>query len=362
MGVFRSRVVMVIMLLALGLMLVNWSGSPGHAGEVDEEKLTAELWQISLEITRAEAESRRLAREAQSLAAERQHLAQRAAATAREAEMLRREAGGMLQYVYRGGGFSYLEVLLGAADLMDFFHRLDLVGYIMDYYLGRLDILVQARAEEAALAAELAEKDRLIRQQQATAERLLADLRQLQAERERVLAEARRLKAEGLLALERAWRQVLPVLDEFLQKLADVPVEEIEPVAVEVDLRRLQIRVTVRDVDLNRVLPPMGVRVSFTTGGLTLTGKGLPPEQPPFIMEMQVGVVRDGLQLFPLTLTVENRPVPGRLLSELVPATGLVLKTPSPVPGLELKDVELREGEARLTMVSTRGLLPLLGF
>lgn len=329
--------------------------APSPAPATEKERLLAEILALDTKLTllnrqKVQAETRIAAIKANltSTAQEKEQLARRAA---EEQE----NVAEWLRFLVEDGSLTYLDVLLGAADLSDFLTRLDLVLTIIESYVTSLENLQALTAALAAKEAELARQQAELAKEYAVIRESLAVAESLREAKARALAEAEKKLADftAVLAVSQAWETVLPDIDGLPTRLEAVPWENVRPDSLELNFLLGRADLVYRENTLAGALRSTGKQgddldLSCVPGRLILA-RPAAPGRPAYTLSLEL--VPDGRRLLlkPAGIAVAGVVVPSSNLALLFAGRNLTLTLPLPA-GLKIAEAEVQAGALKLTL------------
>ena len=158
------------------------------------------------------------------------------------AEEEERVVGRWLRFLVEEGSFTYLDVLLGAANLADFMTRLDIIITIIEANVTSLKQLKSLTLEIAAQEEKYRAREQDIADVYAAIDRSLEEAQRLHQAKSAALAEAEKKLDDfsAIIALSQAWEQVLPDIEHCLNRLATMSWHTIEPDQIKLNYFRGQ--------------------------------------------------------------------------------------------------------------------------
>jgi hypothetical protein len=318
--------------------------APGSALTTLEEKdrLIAEILQLDTKLAllhakKAETEAL-LAKLRSSLKDTQQEKSQLVTLAAEE----KQNVGRWLRFLAEEGSITYLDVLLGAADLTDFLTRLDILITIIESNVNSLQQLQVLTQKIEVKEQEFRTRERDIASAYAIIKRSVEEAQQVREAKSLALKEAEKKLADfpAILALSQAWEHVLPDIDRCLQRLSKLPWNTIKPDKVNLDYLRGQAEITFKESTLADLL----------NRGLSQEDKFNLRCQPGFMIlerpaldysiRFTISSKSRRLVFEPHSVTVGDTQVPDSALELLFKDRDLGLNVPL-MAGLEIADAEI---------------------
>lgn len=314
----------------------------------EEARLRREVLDAGVRLRRAEEEADRLARESAAMATAVAAAREQSDAAERRLANQRQRVNRWLRYLQENGGVSYMDVLMGSADFVDFTGRLEVLSRLIQRNVALLREVKAARAEALSREADLAERQQALTNL-ATRQREAAELlTRRRAEKAAALVRARSVlgeRAADLAELDRRWAAALPALAYFLAHIQDLPWDQVEPDSIKYNLLAGTARAEVREAALNRALfsadPRLSaLRIRLLPGRLDLLGG----DAGGFTLTGPISVSGGRASFVPAALEFEGVPVGAETLQELASAYVLSLDFSRSAGFLLLHGLEVTEG------------------
>ncbi|HHY92601.1 MAG TPA: hypothetical protein GX511_04590 [Firmicutes bacterium] len=328
------------------------ASSPAAA---EKERLIAEILALDTRLAflnrdKAQAEAR-----IAELSAQQRSTMQEKAGLIQKAAQEEKTVGLWLRFLAEDGTLTYLDVLLGAADLSDFLTRLDLVLTIIESNVDKLEQLKALAHSIAAKEAELARQQAELAQAHAAISQSVAAAQELRQAKARALAEAERKLTDfaTVLAVSQAWETVLPDIDRLLARLEAVHWESVQPDNLEVNYLFGQAHLAYREVTLAGLLrdpeePSDSLSLTCQPGRLLLT-RPAAAGRPAYTLALTLQPEGRRLLLRPAGISVAGAAVPAPTLDLLFAGRDLALTLPLPA-GLKIDRAEVEAGALKLTL------------
>lgn len=350
-----------VLLLILVLAAFQPPGAAGPSQPLEEElswlslqedRVFQELFALSQALENLEREKERLVEEIEGM---REELRQLDGEIRRQEERHRRTAAGLAQVLksyQRLGPASYLEILLGAQDLGDFWRRVNL---LRDLAQGTERLLRSIEGSRAALVAEreryeeklaaLAAKEVAVTEAQV---QVLAVRAQMEAQL-RALAEEREYYREQLVQMQQTWAELKPFFAGTLRELAEnIDWGKIPQDALKTKLSLRGIYGTLAEDTVNEIIgayPELsGVLFRFAPGQASL----LLPESR-LVLEGTFVIVRNTAIMFQVQGgTFYGLPLEEETIRQLLPDRQVTIDFKPLIGRNVLQAVEIRDREVEL--------------
>ncbi|NLG86064.1 MAG: hypothetical protein GX489_02390 [Firmicutes bacterium] len=315
----------------------------------EKQRLVAEILELDTKLALLHADKDRAETRLEKLRADLNYTQQEKSQLVAKAAAKEQIVGQWLRFLAEEGSLTYLDVLFGAANLSDFLSRLELIIAIIESNVSSLQQL-------QALTQQIENKEKEFRAQEqeiaatyATINQSLKRAEELRQAKAQALAEAERKLADfpAVLALSQAWEQVLPDIDQCLDRVSKLPWNTIQPDKVQLNYLRGQAEVTFKETTLENLL-----------------NRGLSPKdhfrfrcEPPFMVLERPGLDyrlsftlrpdKRRLIFEPHSVTVGDTQIPDSALELLFKDRDLSLNIPL-LAGLEIAQAEVISGEIRI--------------
>jgi peptidoglycan hydrolase CwlO-like protein len=330
-----------------------------QAGLNEQEKaLVAQLLDWDVQIESARVEQERLQREIPMLDAQLAALEAQLAHSRVQLEEGFVRLGRWLDHLYRYGAVTYLDVVLGASDFIDFIERTEMVGMIVN---SQLSILDEVQGFAAAVWEQAAAVKQTHEELSAKSAGLALRLKEMEAARdgrEEFLAMLRQQSsglASRVVQAETQWYRSLNSLHYLLANLNSLPLNTLAPDKTE--LTRSGLRLTFSDQALNSKLAEMGdanlagYSVRCYPGRFTVAGPAADPGGPDFVVEGNFVMAEDErVRYVPENLTLAGVPVSREVLGYLSSESGMVIDYGAYLETFRLSAVDIEEGKIIITL------------
>ncbi|HHY61061.1 MAG TPA: hypothetical protein GX504_10615 [Clostridia bacterium] len=351
-------------LFFLVMALLSPLGAAGPTQPVEEElswlslqedQVFQELFALSMTLANLEGEKERLAAEAEAMREELGRLDDEIRAQESRHERTVAGLAGALRSYQRLGPASYLEILLQARDLGDFWRRLNL---LRDLAQGTQKLLRSIEESRAALVAEkekyeeklaaLAAKEAEVAQAQAQAH---AVRQKLEAQL-RSLAEERAYYQDQLSQMQQTWEELKPFFAQTLEDLADrIDWSKMPRDALKTRLSLRGVYGTLTEDTVNDIIrgyPELaGVSFRFTPGEAFLV---LPESR--LVLEGTFVIVQDTAIMFQVKGgTFYGFPLAPETIGELLPEGRITMDFQPLIGGSVLRSVAIRDKEVELLII-----------
>jgi peptidoglycan hydrolase CwlO-like protein len=325
-----------------------------QAGLNEQEKaLVAELLDWDVRIESARLEQVRLQREVPLLEAQLAGSEAQLAQSRVQLEEGYARLGRWLNHLYRYGALTYLDVVLGASNFVDFTERAELVGMIVNSQLKIIDEVQSfAEAVREQVTAVRQTRDELAAKSAELAVRL-GEMEQARAGREAFLAELRRQSSDlaaKVTAAETQWYNSLNSLHYLISNLNSLPLYTLTPDKTE--LTRSGLRLEFSDQELNRKLAEMGdanlagFSVRCYPGRFTVSGPASDQGGPDFVVEGNFLLAEDErVRFVPENLTLAGMPVSREVLGYLSSESGMVIDYGAYIETFRLSAIDIEDGK-----------------
>ena len=257
--------------------------------------------------------------------------------------------GQWLRFLAEDGSLAYVEILLGASNLMDFLTRLDIVITIIDSNISSLEKLETQVNEIGLKQAEFQAQIKSIAETHLAINENLQQIESLRKNKTDALAEAEKTLADfpAVLALSQTWEQVLPDIDHCLDRLERLPWNTIDPDNVQIDYLRgkatVSFNVSTLESIINRGLRPSErFKLSCRPGLMLLERPGLN-----YILGFEIHPEKRRIILKPISVTVDDTKIPDSALNLLFKDRNLGLDLPL-VARLEIAEAQVLEGQVKI--------------
>ncbi|MDD4238068.1 MAG: hypothetical protein PHT62_05880 [Desulfotomaculaceae bacterium] len=336
----------------------NEAVNPPVGQDEQERALVAELldWDIRLEAARQEHE--RLTREIpvvqQALADAEADLAVTRVQLSADQDKL----GRWVNFLYRYGPVTYLEVVLGATDFNDFVARVESVKIIIVSQIRLVDEVrtLQSRREEQVGSQRQAQAD--LTAKTAALSQKLADMDRDRAGREAFLAELRQQSTgltDQVIQSETALYKALTSLRYLLSHLDGLPWYNLSPQTFSLSGRGL--RMEFMDQEVNKIFLGQGdpnlasLSVQSSSGVFSISGRD--GSGADYRLEGNFVLEKDGKVRFqPARVLLGGLPVSGEVLKYIASEQGLDIDLGDRTKGFRLKAIRPEEGKLVVELTS----------
>lgn len=283
-----NRQLIVKYLLAALLCVVLVSASPRYNAEsaatpeelrARENEILAELVALKLQIetTRSQIQSleAQVARNLRDKAARERELLQIEADLA----VSGRELGQWLEFNYRYGYVSFLDVLVSSTGFNDFINRSSLLSSIMDQQARafRNHRVLKDRAEEKL--RQISAVNKSITADKLRQEKKIAELQRTETELTEFLTNLKKQSAAleaKLSELSRQWAEVTSLTAVIIRQLSTLPADQFPPDRIRLSFGGMQLEYS--DAAINRAIQKVcpdqaaNVKISVKPGLVTISG------------------------------------------------------------------------------------------
>lgn len=351
-----SRQLIAFLLIALAIAggLAPVIAAPGllnanTPASKERDRLIAEILKLDtklalLQSEKAAAEDR--LDELRAALKEAQHEKSRLLETAAEERLV---VGRWLRFLVEEGSYTYLDVLLGAANLADFLNRLDIIITIVEANVNSLKRLQLLALEVEAQEQEYRAQEQEISLVYRAINRSLEEAKQLRQAKSQALAEAERKHDDfpAILALSQAWERVLPDVEHCLDRLSKTPWHTVQPDQVKLDYFRGRAEIALKERTLENLLNQgLSPQDQFQL-------KCRPPlmilSRPALDYSISFTISNEDRRLLfvPHSVTVGQTKIPDGAVHLLFQDRDLALNLPL-IAGLQIDRAEIRSGEMRV--------------
>jgi len=333
------------------------AGKPEKSLAASEQALLNELLKLDLQLAEYGQESSRLAarlEENRQLAAKTETaLAQ----TRRRLTEERRRLGGLLDFSYRCGPLSYLDVLLGARTFAEFVNQSFYLSAIISRQAKIIRETRRLAETERAELTRLQELQETMEKDQELLARTVAQTEKLRAGRQQFLADVRRQSAElaaRLALVEAQWQKVILGLRATMRKVSALPPGQLMPDRL--SFAGGKFHAEIGAAALNRLLAAAGenalknLKVTITPAGVVISGAVRQPEAS-FSLQGNFVPAPGGqrVDFSPEALEINNTPVEKDLLAALTGAQGISWDLGESFPALRVLEIKPQENQITIT-------------
>ena len=266
--------------------------------------------------------------------------------------------GRWLDHLYRYGAVTYLDVVLGASDFIDFIERAEMVGMIVNSQLEILDEVQSFAAAVREQAAAVRQAHGELSAKSAGLALRLKEMETARAGREEFLANLRQQSsglASRVVQAETQWYRSLNSLHYLLANIQSLPLYTLAPDKTE--LTRSGLRLEFSDQALNSKLAEMGdanlagFSVRCYPGRFTVAGPAADPGGPDFVVEGNFVLSEDErVRFVPENLTLADAPVSREVLGYLSSESGMVIEYGAYLESFRLSAIDIEEGKIAITL------------
>ena len=371
----KFAAVLTFTLLFIAAGAVSWvggqEGMPGasleeresalsqQTGLNEQEKaLVAQLldWDVKIESARVEQE--RLQREIPMLEEQLAALEAQLAQSRVQLDEGYARLGRWLNHLYRYGALTYLDVVLGASDFVEFTERAEMVGMIVNSQLAILDEVQSFAVAVREQAAAVRQTHEELSAKSAGLALWLTEMEAARDGREEFLAKLRQQSsglASRVVQAETQWYRSLNTLHSLLANLNFLPLSTLTP--DKTALTRSGLRLTFSDQALNSKLAEMGdanlagYSVHCYPGRFTVAGPAADPGGPDFVVEGNFVMAEDErVRFVPEDLTLAGAPVSREVLGYLSSESGMVIDYGAYLETFRLSAIDIEEGKIVITL------------
>lgn len=270
--------IMILLVLTAGWHPAECSAKPEKVRE-EENRILAELVALRLQIDSAREEilalEEQLKKNLRDRAAREQELVQIRTDLAASSK----ELGRWVEFTYRYGYVSILDVLVSASDFNDFLNRSFLLWTIMDQQAGAFQHNRSLRQQVEQQLQQLDILNKSLSSNRARLENTIAELRQKESALEQFLADLRVRSAEleaKLAELSKRWAEVTGLTADIINRFSTLPEGGLEPDRLRFTLGGLRVEYT--DDTINRAIqkinpyPSARVNVQLHPGQTVISG------------------------------------------------------------------------------------------
>lgn len=326
--------------------------------EEDANRLAQELVVLDLRLKKAEQERELIVKELADTRKKKDDAADQYKKSLESKNHSLKKIGLWLNFQYRYGYWSLLDIILGSDSLPDLINRSAAVAII----LGRQakDYKLAADACEVALQTEKAMKDaeeQLNLQNQSLSEQINT-IQNISDQRKEFLADIRRNSlelAQKVASMERKFLDSLNLVDFLTSALAKFSWQEVKPDKVSVGSGGILIELT--ETSVNHSLQASGVKdleglsVSLRPGIFILTGRD---RNSPSMFSLGGSLVpangSTAVRLKPKTLSLDGIPVTEEVVREMGTGSSFFLPIPAEANSLKPSRIEISEGKMNIIL------------
>lgn len=327
--------------------------------EEDANRLAQELVVLDLKLKKAEQERELIKKELADTRKKKDDAAGQYKKSLEIQNQSLKKIGLWLNFQYRYGYWSLLDIILGSDSLPDLINRTAAVAIILgrqakDYRQAAEACAVVLQKEKAMKEAE----EQLNLQNQALSEQI-NNIQNISEERKEFLAEIKRNSldlARKVASLERKFLESLNLVDFLTNALAKFSWQEVKPDRVTVASGGIVVELT--EASLNRSLQASGVKdleglsVSLGPGMFTLTGRD---KNSPSMFSLGGSLAptdaSTAVRLEPKALSLDGIPVTGDVVREMAANSSFYLPIPADVNSFKPSRIDISEG--KMTIILT---------
>lgn len=326
--------------------------------EEDANSLAQELVVLDLKLKKAEQERELIIKDLASTREKKDDAADQYKKSLEAQSQSLKKIGLWLNFQYRYGYWSLLDIILGSDSLPDLMNRTAAVAIILgrqakDYREAAEACAVALQKEKALKEAE----EQLNLQNQALSEQI-DNIRNISEERKEFLAEIKRNSldlAQKVASLERKFLASLNLVDFLTNALAKFSWQEVKPDRVSVASGGIVVELT--ETSLNRSLQSSGVKdleglsVSLRPGMFTLTGRDKNSPSM-FTLGGSLAPTDDStaVRLEPKSLSLDGIPVTEEVVREISANSSFNLPIPADVSSLKPSKIDISEGKMNIVL------------